>query len=193
MRVGKSRYNSFGKFKYRSCDDILTAIKPLLLKYGLSMTIMDEVIAVGERIYVKATVSLVDPDGGMEISTAFAREPETKKGMDDSQLTGTASSYARKYALSGLFLLDDTQDADTDAYHIQTSESEKPTYTRAYLTKHGKDPINTDQIEKLTAACAAAGGNMTLDNAIAACNKSSVNEITVTQYVSLMSRLGAAA
>lgn len=117
LKAPKGQYNSFGKYKYRSCEDILEAVKPLLKKHGASITISDELVQIGNRIYVKATATFWNADGtgGVNIeNTAFAREPDTKKGMDDSQVTGTASSYARKYALNGLLLIDDTKDADTD-------------------------------------------------------------------------------
>lgn len=109
----KSQYNSFGKYYYRSCEDILEAVKPLLSKYGAELTISDDVVSVGDRVYVKATVSITD---GKETKTvtAFAREPLDRKGQDSSQITGATSSYARKYALNGLFLIDDNKDADTD-------------------------------------------------------------------------------
>lgn len=117
LKAPKGQYNSFGKYKYRSCEDILEAVKPLLKKHEASITISDELVQIGNRIYVKATATFWNADGtgGVNIeNTAFAREPDTKKGMDDSQVTGTASSYARKYALNGLLLIDDTKDADTD-------------------------------------------------------------------------------
>lgn len=105
--------NTFGKYKYRSCDDILEAVKPLL---GDSiLTLSDELINIGDRYYVKASALFSNDTQKVEV-TAYARESLDKKGMDDSQITGTASSYARKYALNGLFLIDDTKDADTDAY-----------------------------------------------------------------------------
>ncbi len=106
----KGQYNDFGKYKYRSCEDILEAVKPLLGKAFL--TIHDEIVLIGDRYYVKATVSLTDGDE-MMCTSAFARESLVKKGMDESQITGAASSYARKYALNGLFCIDDTKDADT--------------------------------------------------------------------------------
>lgn len=117
LKAPKGQYNSFGKYKYRSCEDILEAVKPLLKKHGASITISDELVQIGNRIYVKATATFwnTENNGGLPIeNTAFAREPDTKKGMDESQITGTASSYARKYALNGLLLIDDTKDADTD-------------------------------------------------------------------------------
>lgn len=117
LKAPKGNYNSFGKYKYRSCEDILEAVKPLLNANGLVLTITDDIVGVNDRVYVKATARLTD--GEHEITTvAFAREADVKKGMDESQITGTASSYARKYALNGLFCIDDAKDADTDAYKM---------------------------------------------------------------------------
>ena len=129
LKAPKGQFNDFGKYKYRSCEDILEAAKPLLAKYKCAMFISDELLHTGERYYIKATVTLHHAEeavlgGGNVETTAYAREEETKKGMDGSQITGTASSYARKYALNGLFLIDDTKDADTDEHRKQT---EKPT------------------------------------------------------------------
>lgn len=115
LKAPKKQYNSFGKYNYRSCEDILDALKPLLNKYNASVIIADDILQIGTRFYVKATATFIDNETGqMKSATAFAREPETKKGMDESQITGTASSYARKYCLNGLFLIDDQKDADTD-------------------------------------------------------------------------------
>lgn len=116
LKAPKNQYNSFGDYNYRSCEDILEAAKPLCAKYGLLLTISDEAVHLGERYYIKATVYIYDiqGDSGDVISaSAYAREALEKKKMDDSQVTGTASSYARKYALNGLFCIDDTKDADT--------------------------------------------------------------------------------
>jgi len=110
LNAPKSQENKFGGYKYRSCEDILTAVKPLL--EGLAIIISDEVISVADRIYVKATATITDGENHVS-ATAFAREAATKKGMDDSQITGSTSSYARKYALNGLLLIDDSKDADT--------------------------------------------------------------------------------
>ena len=112
VKAPKGQFNSFGKYHYRSCEDIVEAVKPILNKHGFALLLTDEVVEVGGRVYVKATATITD---GKEsyAATAFAREEETKKGMDASQITGTASSYARKYALNGLFAIDDTKDADT--------------------------------------------------------------------------------
>lgn len=110
LKAPKNQYNAFGKYKYRSCEDILEAIKPLL--EDATLTINDEMVVIGERYYIKATVTLTEADKSIS-ATAYAREPEEKKGMDSAQITGATSSYARKYALNGLFLIDDTKDADT--------------------------------------------------------------------------------
>jgi hypothetical protein len=111
LKAPKGQYNSFGKYKYRSCEDILEAVKPLL--GDLVLIINDEIIEVSGRVYVKAVANITDGTNSSVTVSAYAREPEEKKGMDSSQITGTASSYARKYALNGLFLIDDTKDADS--------------------------------------------------------------------------------
>lgn len=112
LKAPKGQYNSFGKYNYRSCEDILEGVKPLLTKHGLVLTIQDSIDLIGERFYVKATATITD--GKEQLSTsAYARESLDKKGMDASQVTGATSSYARKYALNGLLAIDDTKDADT--------------------------------------------------------------------------------
>lgn len=113
LKAPKNQYNKFGKYNYRSCEDILEGVKPLCAKYGCVLTLLDEIVLIGDRYYIKATARIKDGDEVTECY-AYARESLDKKGMDDSQITGTASSYARKYALNGLFLIDDTKDADTD-------------------------------------------------------------------------------
>ena len=128
LKAPKDKRNNFGGYNFRSCEGILEAVKPLLQEQGLMLTIKDEVVNIGDRYYVRATVLLDDisPKGEIAI-TALAREEEAKKGMDASQITGTASSYARKYALNGLFLIDDTKDADTDEFHRTTQENGQKT------------------------------------------------------------------
>ena len=118
MKAPKTQVNKFGGYKFRNCEDILTAVKPLLAEWGCSIVIQDDIVEVGGRVYVKATASLADNDSEMAISSsAFAREAEIKKGMDEAQITGSASSYARKYALNGLFAIDDTRDPDATNDH----------------------------------------------------------------------------
>lgn len=120
LKVPKSKFNSFGKYKYRSLEDILEGVKPLLEKNKASLVIADSIEQVGDRYYLKATATFIDTENGESVSnSALARESADKKGMDDSQITGTASSYARKYALNGLLLIDDTKDADTDEAHVE--------------------------------------------------------------------------
>lgn len=112
LKAPKGQYNSFGKYNYRSCEDILEGVKPLLTKHGLVLTIQDSIDLIGDRFYVKATATITD--GKEQLSTsAYARESLDKKGMDASQVTGATSSYARKYALNGLLAIDDTKNADT--------------------------------------------------------------------------------
>lgn len=121
LKAPKSKYNSFGGYYYRSTEDILEAAKPLLAAEGLLLTVSDELINVGDRYYVKATAEITDGEDTFAVS-ASAREQAAKKGMDESQITGSASTYARKYALNGLFCIDDTKDADTEE---QANESKK--------------------------------------------------------------------
>lgn len=140
LKCNKAQYNSFGKYSYRSCEDILEAVKPLLKKHDCIVSLSDEVVNIGERYYVKATAS-ISSEQGVETVTAYAREAESLKGMSDSQITGTASSYARKYALNGLFLIDDTKDADTDEYANQTKAGENIEEDR---------PISKTEVKTLT-------------------------------------------
>lgn len=128
LKCNKGQYNSFGKYKYRSCEDILESVKPLLKEHKCILTLNDELVYIGERYYIKATATILDVESSEEIhNTAYAREEEDKKGMDGSQITGTSSSYARKYALNGLFAIDDTKDADTDEYAKVTNKKEEKT------------------------------------------------------------------
>lgn len=122
LKAPKGQYNGFGKYKYRSCEDILEAVKPILNEVGCTLTLSDEIVLIGDRYYIKATAKLTGADTN-EVTTAYAREDLDKRGMDGAQITGTASSYARKYALNGLFCIDDTKDADTDEYANQTSKA----------------------------------------------------------------------
>lgn len=131
LKAPKGQYNSYGKYHYRSCEDILEALKPHLKANNCTLIISDEIEQIGERYYIKATATLYDNKSEDTIQNkAYARESFDKKGMDDSQITGTASSYARKYCLNGLFLIDDTKDADTDEYKNQTEKKDVPVNKR---------------------------------------------------------------
>lgn len=126
LKAPKSQYNKFGGYNYRNCEDILEAVKPLCKKNGLCLILSDDIEVKENRFYVKATATLIDIESGENyVTTAFAREDETKKGMDGAQITGASSSYARKYALNGLFNIDDTKDADTDEYKKQSKNKAK--------------------------------------------------------------------
>lgn len=177
LKAPKGQYNSFGKYKYRSCEDILEALKPVLDKLKLTLFISDEIVEVGGsyktikkdetvesegRKYVKATITLVNiekPDEIIKIS-ALAREEETKKGQDGSQITGTSSSYARKYALNGLFLIDDTKDNDTSDSKIERgnrAEEERKKVEEYLNSRPGmierlKENLSSDKLEKVLKA-----------------------------------------
>ena len=126
LRANKSQFNSFGGYAYRSCEDVLEAVKPLLAQNNLNLRITDDIVQIGERIYVKANAILTSVDSGESLTvSAFAREEETKKGMDASQVTGAASSYARKYALNGLFCIDDAKDSDATNTHGKEKQETK--------------------------------------------------------------------
>jgi len=134
LKAPKDLYNKFGNYKYRSAESILEAVKPLLAENGVLLTITDEIVMIGTRYYVKS-IATAQKDGDMRFGVGYAREDDSKKGMDGSQVTGASSSYARKYALNGLFLIDDTKDADTDEYRNQQDG----------VTKKDKQPAQTSQ------------------------------------------------
>lgn len=132
LKAPKGQYNSYGKYHYRSCEDILEALKPHLKTNNCTLTVSDEIVQIGDRYYIMAVATLYDNKSEDTIQNkAYARESFDKKGMDDSQITGTASSYARKYCLNGLFLIDDTKDADTDEYKNQTEKKDVPVNKRS--------------------------------------------------------------
>lgn len=145
LKAPKGQYNSFGKYKYRSCEDIVEAVKPILAKNNCVLTMTDDIEVKGDRYYVLAAATLIDAESGEKtVVTAYAREDEEKKGMDGSQITGAASSYARKYALNGLFAIDDTKDADATNTHGKEENAETALCTecmaeiKPYKDKAGK-------------------------------------------------------
>lgn len=133
LKAPKGQFNKFGGFKYRSCEDILESVKPLLEKNKLTLVVSDSVEVLGDRVYVKATATLYNTEGSALHSSAYAREPNDKKGMDEAQITGATSSYARKYALNGLFAIDDTKDADTEEREKEAKAKEEQTNKRDVL------------------------------------------------------------
>ena len=160
LKAPKNQYNSFGKYSYRNCEDILEALKPILKEVGATIIISDEVVSVNERYYVKATVKFIDTETGEVVeASANAREEDNKKGMDSSQLTGSTSSYARKYALNGLFAIDDTRDSDHPITYDEEDKEENKKENkksiqviseaqakRMYMLAKGKDPDIIKQI-----------------------------------------------
>lgn len=127
LKAPKSQFNKFGGYKYRKAEDILEAVKPLLAKQKCTLIITDDVVLIGNRIYVKATATIKNEKGECETTNGWAREEETKKGMDGSQITGASSSYARKYALNGLFAIDDNADSDTTNDGKQQTQQQEQT------------------------------------------------------------------
>lgn len=163
LKAPKNQFNKFGGYNYRSCEDILEGVKPLLKEHNATLIINDELISIGQRFYVKATVILIDIETGEKIeSTSQAREEETKKGMDGSQITGSASSYARKYALNGLFCIDDTKDSDATNTGNQTNkQSTSATQSKPKQeTKKDTGTISDDDLRKrLCNMCYEIAGN----------------------------------
>lgn len=139
LKAPKSQFNKFGGYKYRKAEDILEAVKPLLAKQKCTLIITDDVVLIGNRIYVKATATIKNEKGECETTNGWAREEETKKGMDGSQITGASSSYARKYALNGLFAIDDNADSDTtnDGQH---QEAQQQTQTNQSAAQQQASP-----------------------------------------------------
>lgn len=165
LKVPKNQKNSFGKYNYRSCEDILEEVKPILKKHDCVVSISDEIVLIGDRFYIKATATFTDIKDSERIqTTAFAREASDKKGMDDAQVTGATSSYARKYALNGLFCIDDTKDADTDEYQKQRPKkapepkNETCNHCKAeippYLGRNGTSYTSKESKEKMNGLCA---------------------------------------
>lgn len=172
LKAPKGQYNSFGKYKYRSCEDILEAVKPICFKYKATLVISDEVLCAGDRFYIKATATLYDTESEEKIeNAAYARESLEKKGMDDSQITGTASSYARKYALNGLFNIDDTKDADTDEFT-------------------GKQLIDKSKVNALQKAISNNNiSTETINNVLTKFGYSELEDITVADYMNVVNAL----
>ena len=144
LKAPKSQYNKFGGYKYRKAEDILEAVKPLLAKQKCTLIITDDVVLIGNRIYVKATATIKNEKGECETTTGWAREEETKKGMDGSQITGASSSYARKYALNGLFAIDDNADSDTtnDGQHQASQQQAQTQAQQPATTQYHTNDLN---------------------------------------------------
>lgn len=144
LKAPKSQFNRFGNYKYRKAEDILEAVKPLLKKESCTLTITDDIIQIGSRIYVKATATLKNSNGDTESTQGWAREEDTKKGMDASQITGASSSYARKYALNGLFAIDDNADSDT----TNVGDTHQPATQSATATPAQQQQYHPDNLQE---------------------------------------------
>ena len=159
LKAPKSQFNKFGGYKYRKAEDILEAVKPLLNKQKCTLIITDDVVLIGNRIYVKATATIKNEKGEFEETTGWAREEENKKGMDGSQITGASSSYARKYALNGLFAIDDNADSDTtntgqqDNVHHQTAQTQQQSQATAQPAQPQYHPDNLAEALEMVKRC----------------------------------------
>lgn len=208
LKAPKSNTNSFGKYRYRSCEDILEAVKPLLNENGLVLLLGDTIEQIGSRYYVKATATLIDVATGDTITnTALAREPEEKKGSDASQVTGAASSYARKYCLNGLFAIDDTKDPDTDEYRRESQNRAgasgngnannvprnggNTTQTGAQAAKTANDKSSAVRALNEEMKRTGASGKEVQQIAEAMVHKSSVNDMTAYEVALLAKNLEA--
>ena len=176
LKCNKSQFNKFGNYHYRSCEDILEAVKPLLQKHDCTLTLSDELVNIGERYYIKAAATIKNSNGEEETVNAYAREPLSAKGMSDSQITGTASSYARKYALNGLFLIDDTKDADTNAYKEQQQVAEEEQKADADMQK------KITKLEATTISGLAKSYGSSDEEVLAYCGIEKYRDMTKAQY-----------
>lgn len=150
LKVPKNNTNTFGNYKFRNAEDILEALKPLLKKHNATVIITDDVVTTGNRYYIKATVKFIDTETGETIETsALAREEENKKGMDSSQITGSTSSYARKYALNGLFAIDDTKDSDTTNKHLKDEPTLSDAQIKRLYTISNKAGYSADKVKNM--------------------------------------------
>ena len=176
LKAPKGQFNSFGKYHYRSQEDILEAVKPILSRQGMTINLTDDIVLVGERYYVKSTATVSDGTDNISV-TAFAREPSEKKGMDESQITGTASSYARKYALNGLFAIDDTKDSDAEEQPKQAIEKREAT------------PLPKQTTNKLDEALIKEASSLKIDlNKVATYLKKNVQDLTNDDLKSCIER-----
>jgi len=189
LKVSKQQRNKFGNYNYRSCEDIVEGVKPLSKELGLALLISDELVLIGERYYIKATAKLTD--GENEVScNGYARESDNKKGMDDSQLTGSTSSYARKYALNGLLAIDDTKDSDNLNEHGKGETSIK-TPVKKKVVKQTKEPLDPAKVKALYTLATKKGladadvkkGIKKYYNAV------STKDLTIDQFKDMMKRL----
>lgn len=182
LNAPKNLYNKFGNYSYRSCESILEALKPLLKKYGAELVITDKIELIGDRFYVKAEAIFTCGDDTVVVN-AYAREPENKKGQDESQITGAASSYARKYALNGLFLIDDNKDADTDENRIEREARNN------YKQAQDNPKVTSKEIELMTDF--AKEVDVPIESICERFQVSTLQDMSMTQYTSAVKMLEA--
>lgn len=179
LKAPKGQYNSFGKYSYRSAEDILEAVKPLNAEQGVLLTITDEIKEIGGRVYVVATATVSDGTDELKVS-AYAREPENKKGMDESQITGATSSYARKYALNGLYAIDDNNDADTDEHKQQQENAPKKQQAQKQQQQQQEQGFTEQELHELVEKYVRSIEALGVDRAKLiefVCNKHSVGNL----------------
>jgi hypothetical protein len=181
LKVNKSQFNKFGNYHYRSCEDILEALKPILAKHNTTIFINDTIENLGDRFYVKATAILFDIESGEAIeTTAYAREEETKKGMDGSQITGSASSYSRKYALNGLFCIDDTKDSDSTNRHGKEEQKDDKLFD---TPQTNNDCISESQAKRIFAI--SKGNTQLVKEILMKYNYTSSKDVKKSDYNSI--------
>ena len=185
LKAPKNQLNKFGNYNYRNCEDILEAVKPLLFENGLILNISDEILMIGDRFYIQAVVKVIDEENNYIEAKALARECVDKKGMDASQITGATSSYARKFALNGLFCIDDTKDSDYCNDKEESKKDSKNQQNKA-TTKQQEQLVSDIQIAEIMKKCSEYKKDV---NSILECYKiSNLKELTVTNYIKLIER-----
>ena len=189
LKAPKGQYNKFGKYNYRSAEDIIEAVKPICKKYDTVLLLGDEIELIGDRYYVKATAILTDLESGASVQTqAYAREEQSRSGMSADQLTGACSSYARKYCLNGLLMIDDSKDSDTDENHEIVSEAKKNETKQKAEQAMADDPLIThDKVE--VAVAVIRGKQTTLANVLSAYGVEALKDMRESQYADMMKRL----
>ena len=189
LKAPKGQYNKFGKYNYRSAEDIIEAVKPICKKYNTVLLLGDEIELIGDRYYVKATAILTDLESGASVQTqAYAREEQSRSGMSADQLTGACSSYARKYCLNGLLMIDDSKDSDTDENHEIVSEAKKKETKQKAEQAMADDPLIThDKVE--VAVAVIRGKQTTLANVLSAYGVEALKDMRESQYADMMKRL----
>ena len=189
LKAPKGQYKKFGKYNYRSAEDIIEAVKPICKKYDTVLLLGDEIELIGDRYYVKATAILTDMESGASVQTqAYAREEQSRSGMSADQLTGACSSYARKYCLNGLLMIDDSKDSDTDENHEIVSEAKKNETKQKAEQAMADDPLIThDKVE--VAVAVIRGKQTTLANVLSAYGVEALKDMRESQYADMMKRL----